>query len=248
MEGLAQAAGLVAAARRGVAFTGAGVSAESGIRTFRGNNGLWKQYDPVKTATLSYFLQDPSFYWRVSRERWNTYRKARPNPGHYALAALEEQGRLAAVVTQNTDGLHLEAGSRRLVELHGNGRTVRCLDCGAAEARAEVQARLDQEMPPRCRTCGGIHLKPAVVFFGESLPSSAVGEAMQLARKCDLMLVVGSSLVVHPAADIPVLAAGQGAPLVIVNDEPTPLDELAAVVLRGRSGELLPELQRLAGR
>jgi NAD-dependent deacetylase len=247
MNGLGEAARLVTAAQRGVAFTGAGVSAESGIRTFRGEDGLWKQYDPVKTATLSYFLQDPTFYWGVSRERWHTYREARPNPGHYALAALEEQGHLCGVVTQNTDSLHLEAGSRNLVELHGNGRTVRCLDCGASEARAEVQSRLEAEMPPRCLTCGGIHIKPAVVFFGESLPTAAVAEAVRLATECDLMLVVGSSLAVRPAADLPVLAAEQGAPLVIVNDEPTPLDELATVVLRGRSGKILPEIQRLAG-
>jgi NAD-dependent deacetylase len=247
MEGLAEAARLVAAARRGVSFTGAGVSAESGIRTFRGQDGLWKQYDPVKTSTLSYFLQDPAYYWRVSRERWHTYREARPNPGHLALAGLEADGHLAGLVTQNTDGLHREAGSHRLVELHGNGRTVRCLDCGAGEPRADVQARLGAELPPRCRTCGGIHIKPAVVFFGEPLPPGCIGEAVQLATECDLMMVVGSSLAVRPAADIPLIAVLQGAPLLIVNDEPTPLDELAAVVLRGRSGEILPEIRRLAG-
>jgi NAD-dependent deacetylase len=247
MEGLAEAARLVGAARRGVAFTGAGVSAESGIRTFRGQDGLWKQYDPVRTSTLSYFLDDPAYYWRVSRERWHTYREARPNPGHFALAELEADGRLAGVVTQNTDGLHREAGSRRLVELHGNGRTVRCLDCGATEPRVEVQARLAAELPPRCRTCGGVHIKPAVVFFGEPLPPGAIGEAVQMATDCDLMLVVGSSLAVRPAADIPLFAVRRGAPLLILNDEPTPLDELAAVVLRGRSGEILPELRHLAG-
>jgi NAD-dependent deacetylase len=247
MEGLERAARLVAAARRGVAFTGAGVSAESGIRTFRGQNGLWKQYDPVKTSTLSHFLEDPVYYWTVSRERWHTYREARPNPGHYALAELEAAGRLAAVVTQNTDGLHREAGSGRLVELHGNGRTVRCLDCGASEPRADVQARLDAEMPPRCRTCAGIHIKPAVVFFGEPMPRGAVAEALRLAIGCDLMLVVGSSLAVRPAAEVPLFAIRAGAPLLIVNDEPTPLDEVAAVVLRGRSGEILPEIRRRAG-
>lgn len=247
MEGLAEAARLVGGARRGVAFTGAGVSAESGIRTFRGQDGLWKQYDPVRTSTLSYFLEDPAYYWRVSKERWHTYRQARPNPGHVALAEMEAGGSLAGVVTQNTDGLHREAGSRRLVELHGNGRTVRCLDCGASEPRADVQARLEVELPPQCQTCGGVHIKPAVVFFGEPLPAGAIGEAVELATGCDLMLVVGSSLAVRPAADIPLLALRQGAPLLIVNDEPTPLDELATVVLRGRSGEILPDVRRLAG-
>jgi NAD-dependent deacetylase len=245
---LARAAELVAAARRGVAFTGAGVSAESGIRTFRGQDGLWRQYDPYKVASIEGFRKDPSFYWRVASEGWRMFREARPNHGHTALAALEEAGHLAGVVTQNTDGLHRDAGTRTLIELHGNGRTVRCLDCGATEPRADVQARLEHELPPRCRVCGGDHVKPDVVFFGEALPSAAMMEAFRMARACDLMLVVGSSLQVYPAADVPEVARERGAPLVIVNDEPTPMDVAATVVLRGRSGEVLPELLRLATR
>lgn len=246
MNGLERAADLVAEARRGVALTGAGVSAESGIPTFRGQNGLWKQYDPVKVSSIEHFLEDPAFYWQGSRERWATYQQARPNPGHRALAELESIGNLAAVVTQNTDNLHREAGSRRLIELHGNGLTVRCLECGASEPRADVQARLEVEMPPRCRRCGGSRIKPAVVFFGESMPAAATAEAFDLAQSCDLMLVVGSSLTVRPAADVPALAVRHGAPLLVLNDEPTPMDELAEVVLRGRSGEILPELLRRA--
>jgi NAD-dependent deacetylase len=245
--GLERAAELIAGARRGVAFTGAGASAESGIRTFRGEDGLWKQYDPVRTATIEHFLRDPTAYWTVSKERWSTYQQARPNPGHHALVALEASGHLAAVVTQNTDGLHRQAGTKRLIELHGSGGTVRCLDCGAAEPRAEVQARLEVEMPPRCKLCGGGHLKPTVVFFGEGLPSGALEEAFDLAQRSDLMLVVGSSLVVFPAAGVPQVAVEQGTPLVIVNDEPTPMDRQAAVVLRGRAGQVLPELANLAG-
>ena len=242
---LARAAELVAGARRGVAFTGAGVSAESGIRTFRGRDGLWRQYDPYKVASIEGFLRDPSFYWRVASEGWRMVRQARPNPGHVALAAMEEAGHLVGVVTQNTDGLHRDAGTRTLVELHGNGRSVRCLDCGASEPRAGVQERLGRELPPRCLICGGMHLKPDVVFFGEALPSSAMMEALRMARESDLMLVVGSSLQVYPAADVPEAARERGAPLVIVNDEPTPLDVAATVVLRGRSGEVLPEIRRL---
>ena len=243
---LERAARLVAAARRGVAFTGAGISAESGIRTFRGQDGLWKEHDPYRVASIDYFRRDPAYYWRVSGERWQTYQRAQPNAGHVALAALEEGGHLAGVVTQNTDGLHLDAGTRNLVELHGNGRTVRCLDCGATEPRPEVQARLASELPPRCLTCGGDHIKPAVVFFGEALPSAAMMEAFRLARQSDLMVVVGSSLQVYPAADVPQVAVERGAPLVIVNDEPTPLDVAATVVLHGRSGEILPRLVELA--
>jgi NAD-dependent deacetylase len=190
-------------------------------------------------------MEDPAAYWSVARERGRAALEASPNPGHYALAAMEEAGHLAAVVTQNTDGLHLDAGTRRLVELHGSGRTVRCLDCGAGETRRQVQERLQTEMPPRCRTCGGIHLKPTVVLFGEALPARAVAEAYRLARHADLMLVAGSSLVVYPAADIPLAAVQAGAPLVIVNAEPTPFDHVAAAVIRGRSGEVLPRLLEL---
>jgi NAD-dependent deacetylase len=245
---LARAAELVAAARRGVAFTGAGVSAESGIRTFRGQDGLWRQYDPYEVASIDGFRRDPSVYWRVASQGWRTFAQARPNPGHVALAAMEEAGHLAGVVTQNTDGLHRTAGTRTLIELHGNGTSVRCLDCGATEARPDVQARLANELPPRCLVCGGQHLKPQVVFFGEALPSGAMMEAFRLARECDLMIVVGSSLQVYPAADVPEVARERGAPLVIVNDEPTPLDVAATVVLRGRSGEVLPEIERLSRR
>lgn len=243
---LARAAELIARARRGVALTGAGISAESGIPTFRGEGGLWTKYDPVKVATLETFLADPTPYWTTARERGPAVMAARPNAGHRALAELESAGHLTAVVTQNTDGLHQDAGSARVIELHGSGRTVRCLDCGVIESRSEVQKRLADELPPRCAACGGGHMKPTVVFFGEAMPADATAEAFALARDADLMLVVGSSLVVFPAAEIPLVAARAGVPIVLVNAEPTPYDELAAVVIHGRSGEVLPELTRLA--
>lgn len=235
-----------------MAFTGAGVSAESGIRTYRGHDGLWKEFDPYKVASIDHFRRDPSAYWEVAKRGWRTLEQARPNPAHRALATLEADGHLAGVVTQNTDGLHRDAGTSTLIQLHGNGRTVRCLDCGARELRADVQSRLDSELPPHCQTCGGIHIKPAVVFFGEPLPPGAMMEAFRLARECDLMLVVGSSLQVYPAADVPETAVECGAPLVILNVEPTPLDVAAAAVIHGRAGEVLPEIasrvRRLTGR
>lgn len=240
-----RAAELMAAARSGLALTGAGVSAESGIPTFRGEGGLWKKFDPVKVSSIEYFLADPSAYWSASRERGGIALAASPNPGHAALAELEAAGRLAAIVTQNTDGLHQASGSKRVVELHGSGRTVQCLDCGCREPRSEVQARLDFEMPPRCRSCGGILLKPTVVLFGEAMPQAAVQEAMALARGADVMLVVGTSLVVYPAADVPLVAVRSGARMIVVNAEPTPFDDLAEVVIHGRSGEVLPEIARL---
>lgn len=240
-----RAAELLSAARAGLALTGAGASAESGIPTFRGEGGLWTKYDPVKVASIDVFLEDPAAYWRVSKERGGIALAARPNPGHYALAAIEAAGLLVAIVTQNTDGLHQDSGSRRVIEVHGSSRTVECLDCAAREPRADVQARLEVEMPPRCRVCGGTLLKPTVVLFGEPMPLPAIKEAFALARAADVMLVVGSSLVVHPAADIPLAAVRSGASLIVVNAEPTPLDKLAEVVIHGRSGEVLPELVSL---
>jgi NAD-dependent deacetylase len=243
---LEKAARLLARARRGVAFTGAGVSAESGIRTFRGEGGLWREYDPIKVASFENFMADPTAYWTVARERGAVALSARPNPGHYALAAMEEAGHMAALVTQNTDGLHLEAGSSRVIELHGSSRAVQCLDCGAREPRAAVQDRLDRELPPRCLYCGGGFLKPTTILFGEAMPLDAVSEALTSARGADLMLVVGTSLVVYPAAEVPLAAVEAGAPMIIVNAEPTPFDGLAEVVIRGRSGEVLPRLVELA--
>jgi NAD-dependent deacetylase len=237
-----RAAELLSAARKGLALTGAGVSAESGIPTFRGEGGVWTKYDPVKVASIDAFMHDPAAYWSVSKERGAIALAARPNPGHYALAALESAGMLAGIVTQNTDGLHQDSGCRRVIEIHGSSRTVQCLDCGTREQRADVQARLNVEMPPRCRMCGSTFLKPTVVLFGEPMPMPAVQEAFTLAREADVMLVVGSSLVVHPAADIPVAAVRSGARLIVVNAEPTPFDSLAEVVIHGRSGEVLPEI------
>ena len=242
-----QAAEILSSARRGLALTGAGVSAESGIPTFRGEGGLWKQYDPVKVASIEYFMADPSAYWRVSKDRGRVALAARPNPGHHALAALEAAGHLAGVVTQNTDGLHQEAGSRNVIEIHGSSRTVQCLDCGTREPRADVQARLDVEMPPRCKVCGGTFVKPTVVLFGEPMPQAAVAKAFALAREADLVLVVGSSLVVYPAADVPLVALRSGARMIVINAEPTPFDELAEVVIHGRSGEVLPKIVGLIG-
>ena len=241
------AARLLAGARRGVALTGAGVSAESGIPTFRGEGGLWTKYDPVKTSSISSFLVDPAAYWRVSKDRGRVALAAKPNPGYIALTELESAGHLVAIVTQNTDGLHQDAGANRVIELHGSGRNVQCLECGRTESRQDVQDRLNVEMPPRCRFCGGGVLKPTVVLFGEPMPADAVNEAYSLAENADVMLVVGSSLVVYPAAEVPLVAVRAGARMILINAEPTPFDPLAEVVIHGRAGEVLPEILSLIG-
>jgi NAD-dependent deacetylase len=242
-----RAAELLGRAHHGVALTGAGVSAESGIPTFRGEGGLWTKYDPVKVSSIDSFLADPTSYWQVSKDRGRVALAAKPNPGHAALAALEQAGHLAAIVTQNTDGLHQDSGARRVIELHGSGRKVQCLECGAVESRQDVQDRLNLEMPPKCRACGGALLKPTVVLFGEPMPVEAVTLARELAEKADVMLVVGTSLVVYPAAEIPLVASRAGAPMIVVNAEPTPFDRFAEVVIHGRSGEVLPQIVSLIG-
>lgn len=245
MNELERAAEILRSSESAFALTGAGVSAESGIQTFRGEGGLWTKYDPVKVSSIDSFLADPAAYWQVSKERGRTALAARPNPGHFALTSMEAAERLVAIVTQNTDGLHQDSGSKHVIELHGSGRHVQCLECGQREPRAEVQKRLDVEMPPHCRHCGSALLKPTVVLFGEPMPREAVDQAFALARQADAVLVVGSSLVVYPAAEIPLVAVQSGARMVVVNAEPTPFDRLAEVVIHGRSGELLPQIAAL---
>ena len=239
---LDRAAALLRPARSVIAFTGAGISVESGIPHFRGEGGLWTKFDPYKVAHIETFRKDPAQYWTYSLEHRRA--DAEPNPAHHALVDLEERGHLRAVVTQNTDGLHQRAGSRDVIELHGSSHGVTCLDCGAQFPRAEIDARNRAHCPPTCPTCGGSLLKPTVVLFGEALPESALRQARQLAMAADVVLIVGSSLQVYPAAGIPRLAREHGAELCIINAEPTPFDDAASVVIHGKAGEVLPEVVR----
>jgi NAD-dependent deacetylase len=230
-------ADLVAAARRCIVFTGAGVSAESGVPTFRGAGGLWERYRPEELATPEAFARDPELVWRWYRWRQVLVYRAGPNPGHRAVAELEAIGVVKAVITQNVDGLHQKAGSRNVVELHGSLWRARCVECGAVY-------RLDkpvEETPPRCPKCGGL-LRPDVVWFGEPLPRDAWERAVELASRSDVVLVVGTSGVVYPAAYIPRIAKDHGAVLVEVNVEESAITPIADFFLRGRSGEVLPRL------
>jgi NAD-dependent deacetylase len=221
---------LIAGATHMVAFTGAGISAESGIPTYRGDDGLWNKYDPAKFANINHFHADPSYYWRFFKEvRYPVISGAKPNPGHLALANLEQQGPLKAVITQNIDGLHHAAGSRRVLELHGNTRRIICLKCGKIYGMDDVFAMLDRTLPPVCIDCRG-GLKPDVVFFGESLPADVLETSIREVCSCDLLVAIGSSLVVQPAASLPLKAKNAGAKVVIVNRDPTPLDGLADMV------------------
>ena len=225
------------------AFTGAGISTESGIPDYRGPGGVWERNAP---PTLSDFRENPETrrrYWEERRERYPMLRDTQPNAGHHALARLQRAGRLMYVITQNIDGLHQKAGSdpARTIELHGTAHRVRCLDCGASWPAEAIQARLAIEALPACEVCGGM-LRAATVLFGEALPQTALRRAFVAAQSSDLMLVVGSSLVVQPAARVPEIAVSAGARLVIINNEPTPLDDLADVLVRESAGAVLRAL------
>jgi NAD-dependent deacetylase len=221
-----------------VAFTGAGFSAESGISTYRGVGGLWSKYDPSLYADINYFVRDSTYYWNFFKdERYPNLKKAQPNTGHFKLVELEQQGNLYRVITQNIDGLHQKAGQSNVIELHGNSRTSSCMRCNKTFTMDEVYFKVKDTIPPLC-SCGG-QLKPNVVMFGEPLPQHQLDMAALAARYSDTFLVLGSSLVVYPAAQIPITAKDSGARLVIVNLDPTPLDEIADMVINKKVSDTL---------
>jgi NAD-dependent deacetylase len=246
IEGLDEVRGWIRDARRIVVLTGAGISTGSGIRDFRGPNGTWtKDPEAEKRSQISYYLSDPDVRkaaWRGRLEMVDQERE--PNPGHVALVDLERSGRLHALLTQNVDGLHHAAGNdpARIVEVHGTVREVGCLDCGerAPMERALERVRAGEEDPP-CRSCGGI-LKSATISFGQALVPHDLLRADLAARECDLLLALGTTLAVFPIADVVPLAVSHGARVVIVNQEPTAMDDLADAVVRGDLVELLPAL------
>ncbi len=241
---------LLARSRRVVAFTGAGISTESGIPDFRSPGGVWTRYDP-RDFTFDRYVESADVRassWAMRREFFA--QQVSPNAAHVALAELERSGRGGGVVTQNIDGLHQLAGSTNVVEIHGTAREVVCIGaaprhgmpegCGFAASHVWAFEQLDAGDPdPGCPDCGGL-VKSATVSFGQVLPSGVIDRAMSLVANADLLLAVGSSLQVYPAAELPVMAVRGGADLVVVNDEPTPLDDMATLVVRGRAGEVLP--------
>ena len=230
------------AARRIAVLTGAGISAESGVPTFRGDDGLWKKFRPEQLANVDAFLRDPALVWEWYRYRRKLIGAVSPNPGHDALARWEKAVERFTLVTQNVDGLHRRAGSRNVIELHGNILENRCLECGEL---ADVDAREESEgVLPRCR-CGG-PLRPGVVWFGESLPEGAFEAAVSAAEDCELFLSIGTSGAVYPAAALPGIARRAGAYVVEVNPERTEISGGMHETLLGKSGEILPPLVALA--
>jgi NAD-dependent deacetylase len=239
----AELADLIAARGPAVVLTGAGMSTESGIPDFRSAAGLWAEVDPFEVASIDAFRRDPVRVWRWYGPRIDGLLAARPNAGHEALAALERAGHVRAVLTQNIDTLHARAGSASVVELHGSIASFACLACGAREPLDAVLAQLRDREAPLCPACGTI-LKPGVVMFGELLPVDAFAGAERLAREAGVMVVVGSSLQVWPVAGLPAETLSAGGALAVLNEEATPFDEEAALVVRARAGEVLAEVER----
>jgi NAD-dependent deacetylase len=223
-------------ARGAVALTGAGISIESGIPPFRGKGGLWEKFDPMEIAHIDAFLADPARVWKVLvKDLKDVIDRARPNDGHKGLAWLEALGILKTVITQNIDGLHQMAGNTDVIEFHGTFAWQRCMECGQRIETRKVDAAV---LPPRC-ACGGL-LRPDAVFFGEMIPPEALWRSQEAACRCDVMLVVGTSAIVQPAASMPVIAKDAGAVVIEINPDPTPLtDTISDFLIQGKAGEVM---------
>lgn len=225
-------------ARHVAVLTGAGISAESGLATFReAQTGLWAKYDPQELATPQAFQRNPRLVWEWYAWRRELAAQAKPNPGHLALAELERRLPHFTLITQNIDGLHQQAGSQKVIELHGNiHRTI----CYEHRHRVESWPETD-ELPPPCPICGSL-LRPDVVWFGETLPSQALSDAFEIAQQCDLFMSIGTSSLVQPAASLPVMALERGAVVIEINPNPTPLTSHVTYAQQGPAGEVLPKL------
>lgn len=244
-ERLALAARLLKTARHAVALTGAGISTPSGIPDFRSpGTGLWEKDDPMEVASIYALRQNPARFYQWVRPLVSLLRQAQPNPAHVALAQLEAAGLLKAVITQNIDSLHQRAGSRVVLELHGHLRTATCLQCYRKTSTEGLEEIVERGEVPRCSYCGGV-VKPDTILFGEQLPEEVFIAAMEHARRADLMLVVGSSLMVMPAAKLPAITHASGGNLLIFNLQPTYADAFAAAVFHADVVETLPKLAQL---
>jgi NAD-dependent deacetylase len=240
---ITKAVDLISRSRHLVALTGAGISTASGIPDFRSpDSGLWSKINPYLVASVHGFRLRPKSFYKWLRPLAVKVRDARPNPAHFALVRLEEMGLLKTVITQNVDGLHQAAGSRRVLELHGDARRMTCMKCGKVlPSEPFIDRYVVAGTIPRCPGCRGV-LKPNVVLFGELYPVRVLLEAAAEADVCDVMLVAGSSLLVVPACEIPVSARESGAEIIIINFQPTPLDSAASVVIHEDVAELLPRV------
>lgn len=243
---ITQAAELIKKSTHAVALTGAGVSTPSGIPDFRSpESGLWKKVDPFSIASIWGFMEQPQNFYDWFKPLAKLTQTAKPNPAHHALAELEAVGKLHAIITQNIDNLHQRAGSKRVLEVHGHIRQATCMRCyHLIDSAPMFEQFIKDGQVPLCEICGGV-MKPNAVLFGEMLPVSVMYDADQESRKCDVMLIAGSSLQVAPAADLPLVAKKNGAALIIVNKTPTHIDAHATVVLRENVATALPRMVEL---
>lgn len=222
--------------RKVAALTGAGVSAESGVPTFRGADGLWKSFNPMELATFEAFTNNPRLVWEWYLYRRELVRQTKPNPGHYALAEMAHLFDNFTLITQNVDSLHRDAGSPLIYELHGNIHRNRCVDCGWIDYTESFA-----ELPPKCPKCAG-RFRPDVVWFGEMLPAEAMDQATKAAHQAELFFTIGTAGAVQPAASLPVIAKSSGALVVEINLEPSELSYICDIKYHGKAGGILPEI------
>jgi NAD-dependent deacetylase len=247
MEGqLQQVAQWITTSKRIIFFSGAGLSTESGIPDFRSPGGVWDRYNPEDFYFQNFLASENSRekYWQMATEMYEPIKKAQPNPAHLAISELEKLGKLDCVITQNIDGLHFKAGNseEKVIQLHGTAIFVSCLSCQKRYDRDEIQERIKKgQKAPRCDDCGGL-LKPATISFGQSMPEKETQEAYHRSSICDLFIVIGSSLVVQPAASMPLVAKRNGARLVIINRDPTPYDDMADLVIHSQAGPTMASI------
>jgi NAD-dependent deacetylase len=238
-ELIARAAKDILKSKKTIAFTGAGISVESGIPDFRGAQGLWQKYDPEEYAHIHAFYSNPDKVWLMLKDMFSIIMTAKPNPAHVGLAELERMGLLSSVITQNVDGLHQAAGNSKVIEFHGSHRTLTCLKCSN---RVDGTSLTMEDLPARCPRCSSL-LKPDVVFFGEAIPWEAQAMSHRECNSCDAVLVIGTSAVVYPAASIPITAKERGAIVIEINTESTPLThQISDYLICGSAGEIMPAI------
>ena len=250
-DDLERAAGILRGATYAISLVGAGISAESGVPTFRGEGGLWKKYGEPDHRGYQRFLDDPAEWWKQAIERRKSMPEltealqgAEPNAAHIALAELERTGHMKHVITQNIDDLHQRAGTMNISEIHGNRYKARCIRCNDRRPSSEIDFENLEDGPPTCPGCGGL-VKNDTVMFGEPIPGDVLAECYRQTDLCDAMFLIGTSAVVYPAADFPVQALRRGARLVEINPEETPLSPLCDVVFRAPAGSVLPAVVEL---
>ncbi len=243
-EKIKQAAEMIIKAEYPVVLTGAGISAESGVPTFRGKSGLWKKYDPEAAVSIAGFRRDPEPFWDFAQDLL-LENDIQPNPGHIALAELEKLGIIKKIITQNIDFLHQRAGSEEVLELHGTLNRATCLNCKKKYDWKDLVPVIEAGNIPECDNCQSNKIKPDIVFFGERLPQDALKQAWQAAERSDLMIVIGTSLAVYPVASLPSVTKENGGELIYLNVDSGQQDYLFDLIIKGKAGEILPEILKM---